>query len=103
MMMRYWISPLPQADDAVDLRNLDEARVRSLADKDAEAAARKPLAQWPDAELLERFADSRVLPLVRRHWHNPHCHPLPRQTRRRERATPYMSRRIISHPAIDQL
>ena len=43
--------------------------MRSLADKEAEAAARKPLAQWPDAELLERFADSRVLPLVRRRVH----------------------------------
>ncbi len=69
--------PFSQADEAVDLRNLDEARVRSLADKDAEAAARKPLAQWPDAELLERFADSRVLPLVRRHVHNPHSYLLP--------------------------
>jgi hypothetical protein len=52
-------------DVEAELRNMDEARVRSLADREAEVAAQKPLAQWPDAELLERFADSRVLPLVR--------------------------------------
>ena len=56
----------PQVDEEAELRNMDEARVRSLADREAEVAAQKPLALWLDAELLERFADSRVLPLVRR-------------------------------------
>ena len=61
-----------QVDEATDLRNLDEARVRSLADREAAAAAQKPLAQWADADLLERFADSRVLPLVRSPGHRSH-------------------------------
>ena len=54
-----------QVDEKAELRHMDEARLRSLADREAQVAAQKPLAQWPDADLLARFADSRVLPLVR--------------------------------------
>ena len=52
-------------EEEADAAQLDKARLASLLDADAQRAAEKPLIEWKDAELKERFADSQMLPLVR--------------------------------------
>lgn len=63
--MMHQSEEVVDVEAAADSRALDEARIASLEQADTERAAQKPLVEWADADLVARFAASRMLPLVR--------------------------------------